>query len=292
MQIERLVSLSNLTTWRVGGSAECLAEPKDLKEVKSLIAWANRKTIPINLIGAGSNLLISDKGLKGLSLCMRKLHGITLDPQDGLIEVFAGEPIPNLSRKAAKAGLSGLEWAIGIPGTIGGACVMNAGAQGGCMADWIESVEVMPIDSKKKSFVLTKHQMDFGYRSSRLQKEKLVVLSVKLRLKAGNNSKQLTQKTNDNLIHRITTQPYQEASCGSVFRNPEPLKAGHLIEKLGLKGHRIGGAEISKIHANFIINKGDASASDICKLIRFIQLKVKKTYGVTLDQEIKTLGFE
>ncbi len=284
-------SLSNFTTWRVGGPAEWLAEPRDIPEIQELINWANIKKIPFNIIGCGSNLLINDDGLEGLSLVLRKFQGSHIDAKNGIIEALGGEPMPTLSRRAAKAGLHGLEWAIGIPGTVGGAAVMNAGAQGCCTAERLQSVTVLPLKGGE-SFEINQKDLDFGYRKSLLQKEELLVLSSRFRLETGHNKEDLIQKTNDNLHHRTNTQPYHLPSCGSVFRNPKHHHAGELIENLGLKGHRIGGAEISNIHANFIVNTGQATASNILELIQFIKEKVKAAHGLTLQTEVKQLGFK
>ena len=283
-------SLAEFTTWRVGGAAEWLAEPVSLDETQAWIQWATQQGMPCRVIGAGSNLLIHDDGLPGLSLCLRKLQGLEFDPTDGTVEVLAGEPIPSLARRAARAGLHGLEWSVGIPGTAGGAAVMNAGAQGGCTAEWLESVQVMPLDGGD-CFELRSDQLDFAYRHSRLQDNDLVVLSARFRLEPGHDPTELKRVTNANLSHRTTTQPYQQPSCGSVFRNPEPLKAGRLIEEQGLKGTRIGGAEISTMHANFIVNTGNAQADDIARLIQLVQDRVEAEHGIRLHTEVKRLGF-
>ena len=284
------VKLADYTTWRVGGAAEWLAEPASLEETQAWIEWASHQGMPCRVIGAGSNLLIHDDGLPGLSLCLRKLQGLQLDATTGTVEVLAGEPIPSLARRAARAGLHGLEWSVGIPGTAGGAAVMNAGAQGGCTADWLESVRVMPLEGGD-SFELQPDQPDFAYRHSRLQDDDLVVLSARFRLEPGHDPNELKRVTSANLSHRTTTQPYQQPSCGSVFRNPEPLKAGRLIEDLGLKGTRVGGAEVSTVHANFIVNTGDATATDIDRLIGLVQDRVEQRHAVRLHPEVKRLGF-
>ncbi len=290
LKLESMALLSKYTTLRVGGAAQWLAEPKNEEELKSLICWAQTKQIPCQIIGAGSNLLINDSGLRGICICMRKIQGSKLNSKNGLIEASSGESLPSLSRQAAKAGLHGLEWAVGIPGTVGGAAVMNAGAQGSCIANWLQSVKVIPYKGGK-SFEINNKDLDFSYRNSLLQKEELIVLSAKFQLEPGHNHKKLSQVTNQNLSHRTSTQPYHLPSCGSVFRNPEPLKAGRIIEELGLKGHRIGGAEISNIHANFIVNTGNATAEDISKLIAFIQERVLNEHGFLLYPEVKQLGF-
>ena len=167
---------------------------------------------------------------------------------------------------------------------------MNAGAQGGCTAEWLESVRVMPLEGGD-CFELQRDQLDFAYRHSRLQEDDLVVLSARFRLEPGHDPNALKRVTTANLSHRTTTQPYQQPSCGSVFRNPEPLKAGRLIEEQGLKGTRIGGAEVSTMHANFILNTGHAQANDIAQLIHLIQDRVEANHGIRLHPEVKRLGF-
>ncbi len=291
LKLEAFTPLSKFTTLRVGGAAQWLAEPKDIEEIKLLISWAKTHQIPCHVIGAGSNLLISDSGLQGLSICMKRLNGAKLNPKSGLVEAFSGEPIPNLARSVAKAGLHGLEWAIGIPGTVGGAAVMNAGAQGGCTADWLQSVQVISLTGGLP-FEISKNDLNFSYRHSLLQDEKLIVLSARFQLEPGHSHKEISHTTQENLIHRTSTQPFNLPSCGSVFRNPESLKAGHLIEKLGLKGYRIGGAEISRIHANFIVNTGNATAKDIYELISFVQTRVKENHGFLLHPEVIPFGFD
>ena len=287
-QLKKNIYLSNFTTWRIGGPAEWIAQPKNDKEIKYLINWINKKNISCNIIGAGSNLLINDKGIKGLSLCMRQLKGVQIDNSTGIIEVLSGEMLPSLARKAAAKGLHGLEWAVGIPGTIGGAVVMNAGAQGHCISECLESITTLSFNGEYKIIKAT--DLNFGYRYSLLQREQLIVVSARLKLKAGRAEK-IRQITNENLNHRLNTQPYKDQSCGSVFRNPEPLKAGKLIEELGLKGFRFGGAEISKIHSNFIINANKASAYEVQTLIKYIQKKVFDSYGILLETEVKQCGF-
>ena len=287
-RLEKNISLSNFTTWRIGGPAEWIAQPKNIEEIKYLINWINKKKLPCNIIGAGSNLLINDKGIKGLSLCMRNLKGIKIDKNSGIIEVLSGEMLPTLARKAAASGLRGLEWAIGIPGTIGGAVVMNAGAQEHCISNYLESITTLSLTGEYKT--LKAKDLNFGYRYSLLQNEKLIVVSARLKLTLGHAEK-IRQITNENLNHRLKTQPYTAQTCGSVFRNPEPLKAAKLIEELGLKGFRFGGAEISKIHSNFIVNANKATSYDVRELIKYIQKKVLDAYGILLETEVKQCGF-
>ena len=291
LNIKKNFSLSKLTTLKVGGQAEFLSMPESLCELREIYRWVQDGQLSCEMIGAGSNLLIDDNGLKGLIICTKNLKGSNLNTENGIIEALAGESLPTLSRKAAKSGLKGLEWAVGIPGTVGGAAVMNAGAQGGCIADQLVSIKVLSI-KEGKEFEISKEDLKFSYRHSILQEEKLIVLSARFSLEPGKNKEDLTKKTNENLNHRTSTQPYHLPSCGSVFRNPEPYKAGQLIEELGMKGFSIGDAEISNTHANFIVNRGQATAQDVQKLILYIQDRVKEAYGLILYPEVKQLGFD
>jgi len=285
------VALQDFTTWRVGGPAEWFAEPASSAQLIALAAWAAAEALPLRVIGAGSNLLIADRGLAGLTICNRRLQGSRLDPASGVVEAEAGEPIPSLARKVARAGLHGLEWAVGIPGTVGGAAVMNAGAQGGCTAEWLESVLVVDPAHPGETLRIAAADLDFDYRHSLLQEQPLLVLSARFQLEPGHDPAAVSARTSANLHSRTSTQPYQQPSCGSVFRNPEPEKAGRLIEALGLKGSRIGGAEVSTLHANFIVNRGDASAADIDALIRLVQRRVLEERGIELHPEVRRLGF-
>ena len=285
------VPLQEFTTWRVGGPAEWFAEPADGAQLAALARWARERELPLRVIGAGSNLLIADRGLPGLTLCIRRLQGSRVDGESGVVETEAGEPIPTLARKVARAGLHGLEWAVGIPGTVGGAAVMNAGAQGGCTAEWLDSVLVLDPSGSGESLRLRATDLDFDYRHSRLQQEPLLVLSARFLLEPGHDPAAVTARTSANLHSRTSTQPYQQPSCGSVFRNPEPEKAGRLVESLGLKGTRIGGAEVSPLHANFIVNTGGATAADIDALINLVQQRVRESTGIDLHPEVKRLGF-
>jgi UDP-N-acetylmuramate dehydrogenase len=289
--LRRAVPLGEFTTWKVGGSAEWFAEPASREELIALAAWAVSEGIPYRCIGAGSNLLIADSGLAGLTLCNRRLQGSRLDGASAVVEAEAGEPIPTLARKAARLGLAGLEWAVGIPGTVGGAVVMNAGAQGGCLAESFVSADVIDPARPAEPFTLGLSALDFAYRHSRLQQEPLLVLAARFQLEGGHDPAAVSARTSANLHSRTSTQPYQQPSCGSVFRNPEPEKAGQLIEALGLKGLRVGGAEVSPLHANFIVNTGDASAADIDALIRLVQERVLEERGIALHPEVKRLGF-
>ena len=293
--LQQQVPLANFTTWRVGGPAQWLAEPNDAEQCLALLQWAQAEDLKTRVIGAGSNLLIADAGLPGLTICLRRLQGSQLDAESGQVKALAGEPLPTLARRAARLGLHGLEWAVGIPGTVGGAAAMNAGAQGGSTADCLTAVEVIDQslkDSVKTTTTLSNADLAYDYRQSLLQGSDRLVVAAQFQLEPGHDAKELMRKTSGNLSHRTTTQPYQWPSCGSVFRNPEPEKAGQLIEGLGLKGRRIGGAEVSPVHANFIVNVGDATADDIRALIDLVQNEVERMHGITLHPEVKRLGFQ
>jgi UDP-N-acetylmuramate dehydrogenase len=286
------VTLRDYTTWRVGGPAEWFAEPASSAALVELASWAVGAGVPFRCIGAGSNLLIADGGLPGLTLCSRRLQGSVLDASEGWVEAEAGEPIPTLARKVARSGLRGLEWSVGIPGTVGGAVVMNAGAQGGCTAEWLHSVRVIDPARPTAPFTLLANDLDFAYRHSRLQAEPLLVLAARFRLEPGHDSASVVARTSANLQSRTSTQPYQQPSCGSVFRNPEPEKAGRLIEGLGLKGLQVGDAQVSPLHANFIVNLGGARATDIDQLIAMVQHRVFEAHGIALHPEVMRLGFQ
>jgi UDP-N-acetylmuramate dehydrogenase len=285
------VLLRDYTTWRVGGPAQWFAEPGTSAALIALASWATTEGLAFRCIGAGSNLLIADEGLPGLTLCNRRLQGSVVEAGEGWVEAEAGEPIPTLARKAARAGLSGLEWSVGIPGTVGGAVVMNAGAQGGCTAEWLHSVRVIDPTRPSEPFTLLAHELDFAYRHSRLQAEPLLVLSARFQLEPGQDPASVVARTSANLHSRTSTQPYQQPSCGSVFRNPEPQKAGRLIEGLGLKGLQVGDAQVSPLHANFIVNLGAARAAEIDQLITMVQDRVWTAHSIALHPEVKRLGF-
>ncbi|MEN9226207.1 MAG: UDP-N-acetylmuramate dehydrogenase [Thermostichus sp. HHBFW_bins_43] len=285
--IQSGILLAPLTTFRVGGKAEWYCEPRTDLELRQCLGWARAEGIPVTLLGAGSNLLISDAGLRGLVINTRRLRGMQL-LEGGRIWAAAGEPLVNLSRAAAKQGWQGLEWAIGIPGTLGGAVVMNAGAHAYALADVL--VEAQILDEEQELYRLSPEDLQFGYRRSRLQDSAWTVTGATLQLIPGGDPAQVQLETQRNLNQRLSSQPYHLPSCGSVFRNPETYPAGWLIEQVGLKGYRIGGAQISERHANFILNRDRATASDIHHLIRLAQEKVCQHWSLLLEPEVRILG--
>lgn len=283
------VSLAPLTSLRVGGAAQYYAAPRHGQELAEVLQWAGNQGCPITILGAGSNLLISDHGLAGLVICTRHLRGIHWDDDHGQVTAAAGEPVARLAMLAAERGWSGLEWAIGIPGTVGGMVVMNAGAQGGCAADCV--VSVTGCDRPGTPKVLTAAELNFSYRTSSLQScPQFLATQATLRLTPGGDPAVITQDTQAKLKKRHATQPYHQPSCGSVFRNPGGYAAGWLIEQCGLKGFQIGQAQVSPLHANFIVNLGGATANDVWRVLCHIQGVVLDRWAIALHPEVKTLG--
>jgi UDP-N-acetylmuramate dehydrogenase len=281
-------SLSAFTSYRVGGEAECYVSPYDLEALQVSIEYAKENNLAITLLGAGSNLLVSDRGIPGLVIATRHLRSKNFDPTTGQLTVSAGEPIPTLAWDAAALGWEGLEWAVGIPGTVGGAVVMNAGAHNSCIADMLVSAQVLSPDGTLAT--LTPEELGYTYRSSLLQGRKRIVTQATFQLQPGSDPVQVTARTKEHKKHRLSTQPYSYPSCGSVFRNPKPYSAGWLIEQTGLKGYQLGGAQVAQLHANFIVNRGGAKASDIFSLIRHVQNEVQERWSIWLEPEVKMLG--
>lgn len=286
--IYQSVSLSPLTSYRVGGNAQYYAEPTSWQDIQAIFSWLQKEQMPLTCLGAGSNLLISDNGIEGLVLNTRHLKQFQMDEHNHKMTVGAGFPLPKLAWQAAKKGWQGLDWAVGIPGTVGGAVVMNAGAHQGCIADVLESAIVAYSDGRIET--LSNQDLDYSYRYSRLQREPGLVLQATLALKLGQTREEMMALTTSNFKMRKQTQPYDKPSCGSVFRNPQPYAAGWLIEQIGLKGHQIGGAQVAHRHANFILNAENAKAKDVFNLIQYVQEKVEESWSILLHPEVKFLG--
>jgi UDP-N-acetylmuramate dehydrogenase len=282
------VSLAGLTSMRVGGAAEYFISPRSSTELAESFAWACDRNLHITIIGAGSNLLISDQGLSGLVVCTRHLRGIEFDQHSGQVTAAAGEPVARLAMQIASHGWSGFEWAVGIPGTVGGLVVMNAGAQGGSAADCVVSVQTVTSTGEPK--LIYPQDLDFSYRTSALQKSSSLVTGATFKFQTGGNPAAIAADTESKLKARHTTQPYHLPNCGSVFRNPLPLFAAKLIQDAGLKGYQIGNAQVSELHANFIVNLGQAKASDIFSLIQHIKTVICDRNNVVLETEVKMIG--
>lgn len=273
------------TSFRVGGPAEVLVMPRDENETALVLREVRRAGIPFIVIGKGTNLLVSDKGIRGTVIVLSGGDIELLD--NGLVRAGAGVLLRHLCEQTLMMGLTGLEFAAGIPGTVGGAVAMNAGAYGGEIADIVRSVRL--IDSDGNISDVPGAWMQFGYRSSVIQRRDLTVLSADIELKDGDILE--GRRTRDELLERRRKrQPLELPSAGSTFKRPEGAYAGTLIQSCGLKGARVGGAMVSPKHAGFIVNADNASASDIYRLIREVRDVVYGSTGFTLEPEVKFLG--
>ena len=276
--------MKKYTTYKVGGEALAIVMPDDIKSLVKLIEFVNKNNVKYKILGNGSNVIFKDELYDGIIINLSKLDKFEVDGT--IITVGAGYNLIKLAMKTAKLGLSGLEFASGIPGTVGGAVYMNAGAYKSDMGYVVSEVKVLTPDLKIKT--MYNKDMDFHYRTSFLKKNPgFICLEAKIVLKKGNKD-EILALLEDRKQRRLISQPLEYPSAGSVFRNPTGDFAGRLIEEIGYKGKNIGGAYVSEKHANFIINKGDAKASDIKKLISEIQDKVKEKYDIELilEQEI------
>ncbi len=287
--IRSQVRLAALTSFRVGGPAQWYVTPRNLEALKASFEWAKAEELTITVLGAGSNLLVSDRGLPGLVVSTRHLRQTQFNLDTGQVTVAAGEPLPRLAWQAAERGWQGLEWAVGIPGSVGGAVVMNAGAHRSCVADMLVNTQVLLPSDNLVEF-LTPQQLGYSYRSSSLQGSQRLVTQATFQLQPGADPEKVIATTAQHLEQRRTTQPYHLPSCGSVFRNPKPYTAGWLIEQTGLKGYQIGAAQIAQRHANFILNCGGATASDIFQMIRYVQQQVQQRWSVWLEPEVRIIG--
>ncbi len=282
------ISLSKYTTYKVGGIAKVIVHPKNVEKLIELMEILNDNEIKYFILGNGSNVLFSDNIYEGVIIKLDNFDEIEFD--DTLVTVGAGYSLIKLSNETAKLGLAGLEFASGIPGTVGGATFMNAGAYNSDMKSVIKSVMVLTPDLK--IITLTNMEMNFNYRDSFLQHNKgFICLSVTLKLWHGDKNI-LSDIIKERKLARKKTQPLDYPSAGSVFRNPEGMFAGKLIEDLDLKGYQVGGAMISKKHANFIINIGSATATDIKQIVDFIKEKVYQEYGIKLRVEQRLVNWD
>ena len=271
--------MSKHTTFRTGGNADFLVVPQNKQEMIGLLKLNVEKTI----IGNGSNLLVKDGGIRGLVIKTTSLKNDTVD--DDIIIAEAGVLLSKLSNIAKENGLTGLEFACGIPGTLGGAVMMNASAYGGETSNVV--IETEYADLNGNVYKTTEH--NFGYRKSMFTGSEYTILESKLKLEHG-NKEEIENKMKELMKSRNEKQPVNMPSAGSTFKRPEGYFAGKLIEDSGLKGYKIGGAEVSTLHAGFVVNDGNATSEDILKLIKYIQNKVKNEFGVELEPEVKIIG--
>ena len=279
--------LSEYVNFKVGGPADILLIPNSKEQVIKSIKICKENNIAFYLIGNGSNTLVSDGGFRGVVLSLKNVKNIYVDGEK--IEAECGVMLKEVSDKAIENSLTGFEFACGIPGTIGGAVFMNAGAYDGEISKVIESAEV--IDENCNIIRLSREELDFGYRSSLVMKKGYTVLSAVFKLEKG-QVKTIKELIEDLTNKRESKQPLEYPSAGSTFKRPTGYFAGKLIQDAGLKGYSIGGAAVSEKHSGFVINKGNATAKDITDLIKHIQDEVKKQFGVDLHPEVRIIGEE
>ena len=272
--------LSKHTSFRIGGPADAWVYPKDIPDIKNILMFCNSRSIPVTILGGGTNVLISDKGIRGVILNLKHELGSISIKSDSVI-CGAGALLSRVLKQAAKAELTGLEFIAGIPGTIGGAVSMNAGAIG----DLVESVKV--IDMNGNVSELRKDDLRFEYRKSNLSG--YIIVEVKLKLNSD-NEKEINDHISVFWEHKKSTQVFDIPSAGCIFKNPDGHSAGRLIDEAGLKGLAVEDAQVSMKHANFIINNGNASAQDVLELIKKIKLTVFEKIGVNLEEEVKVIG--
>ena len=281
------VPLARLTSLRVGGPADAVATPADRDELARLLAICTRHGVPHQLIGAGFNTLALDAGLEGVVIQLSRFRRLERE-SDGALRVEAGASHAQVTRFCVQHGLAGLEFAAGIPGTLGGWIAMNAGIPGREMKDVVEDVEVLEPAADTPAFVPA-DALRFAYRTLAGLAPGSVIVSARLRVAVSERAA-VEAAVEQGLARRAATQPLNVPSCGSVFKNPPGDFAGRLIEQSGLKGHRVGGAQISPIHANFIANTGGATAADVLALIEEAQARVQAASGARLEREVRIVG--
>lgn len=274
------------TTFRVGGPADYFVTPTDIPQIQAIQKLCKEAELPFCVIGNGSNLLVSDKGYQGVIIALGSAFG-TIEREENCLRVQAGALLSRLAREAANAGLSGLEFAAGIPGNLGGAVIMNAGAYGGEMCQVTEWVKLLTRDGE--IITLSGEEMEFGYRTSRAMKDGSIVLEAGLKLTPG-NPEEIQALMDDFNKRRREKQPLEYPSAGSTFKRPAGYFAGKLIQDAGLAGFRVGGAEVSEKHCGFVINRERATATDIYTLCKEVETQVFQKFGVHLEMEVKMLG--
>ncbi|HOW27063.1 MAG TPA: UDP-N-acetylmuramate dehydrogenase [Elusimicrobiota bacterium] len=276
--------LSLHTSFRIGGPADFLVDIDRRESLGRLAVWSSARSVPVFFIGHGSNLLVGDKGIRGVVARLRgELEEIRLDGDR--VSAGAGVSLPVLARRCAENGLEGVEFLAGVPGTVGGALMTNAGTAEGRIGDRIETVDIVTPDGKTET--LGKKDLVFTYRSSNLQGRWVACVGLKLRRGDKNDS---MGKIRRQFEGRARTQPWGTHNAGCIFKNPPEMSAGRLIEQAGLKGRRIGDAEVSTVHANFIINRGKATARDVRGLIDEVRKKVRDRFRVELELEVRLAG--
>ena len=276
------------TSFKIGGPADILVQPQDADALAQALAAARDCGVPVTILGNGSNVLVRDKGIRGLVIKIG--NALKTFRQDGERLYFgAGYSLALASRKAWECGLSGMEFAVGIPGSIGGAVYMNAGAYNGEMKCVVENVRVM--DMAGKAIELTAEDLQFGYRKTSLQQSGYIITEVCLKMQPGDKDA-IKAMMDDFSSRRISKQPLELPSAGSMFKRPPGHFAGTLIEQAGLKGYTVGGAQVSEKHAGFVVNRGSATAADVLQLIADVRRIVMEKAGVELHPEVLVIGEE
>lgn len=278
--------MSQHTTFRIGGSADCYLAPGSVEELINIMELCHKENITFQIVGNGSNLLVGDKGIRGVVIQFQKAFS-KIECHENKIKVQSGALLSAIANAAYENSLSGMEFASGIPGTIGGAVVMNAGAYGGEMKDIIHSVTVLTEENKIE--VLSKEELDFGYRKSCILGKKYIVIEAEILLHQGDKST-IKERMDELKELRVSKQPIEYPSAGSTFKRPEGYFAGKLIMDAGLAGYKIGGAQVSQKHCGFVINSEKATAKDVLDLIEYVKQVVSEKYEVTLEPEVKMLG--
>lgn len=274
------------TTFRIGGPAQFFVIPRTQEEAAAAVCLCRSEGAPYYIIGNGSNLLVSDKGYRGVVIQLFKEFS-DINIEGTRIRAQAGASLAKIAAEALRAGLAGFEFAAGIPGTLGGACIMNAGAYGGEMKDVLLAVTVLTKDGEIRE--IPREELDMGYRTSRASREGWIVLGATIELARG-DEKEIRAKMEDLKQRRTDKQPLEYPSAGSTFKRPEGYFAGKLIQDAGLKGLRVGDAMVSEKHSGFVVNCGNATAADVDGLIRLVQEKVREDSGITLEPEVRRLG--
>ncbi len=278
--------LSKHNYFGIGGNAAAYFEVSTTDELAYVVQLKKRWDVPVAIIGRGSNLLVSDAGYCGIVVrLIGEFNRLKFD--EDRVDVGAGVSLPRLSKTAASRGLSGVEFALGIPGSVGGGLIMNAGAWGSSFGDLVERVQAMTATGELID--LSRDEAHFSYRHSGL-KTYFCVTGATLTLTPG-DAEEVASLMQDLYNQKITSQPFAEENAGCMFKNPAGHSAGKLIDECGLKGYRVGGAEVSKIHGNFILNLDDATAQDVLSLVQHIQAHVKRERGVDLEMEVQLIGF-
>ena len=278
--------MKNHTTFRIGGPADILVKPSDIEEIKDVYMACRAENEPCYIIGNGSNVLVSDDGIRGVVILLLDNYE-RIRVEGDIITAQAGARLSKIGAAALRTSLTGFEFACGIPGTLGGACIMNAGAYGGEMKDILLSVTAMDKNGGIREY--QPHEMQLGYRTSRFLKEGLIVLEAKLQLQKGNMS-EIEAYMKDLAARRREKQPLEYPSAGSTFKRPEGYFAGKLIMDAGLRGYSVGDACVSEKHCGFVVNKGAATAEDVCTLMKNVSAKVKESFGVELEPEVRIIG--